>query len=151
MAVSLDWSGLLSYTIVTLCVIFQTVVLGASKDTSTSGEKSGLLVASSALVMISWSIRMVVIFLHRRTLMQLFLFELPGGLAFLSAVLSLAVPATRVFTLSLTASVLTGVTTFLTWTLSISHLQSSGTWQLGLRDAPSVSATSTDFLRAAAA
>ena len=122
MAVSLDWSGLLSYTIVTLCVIFQTVVLGASKDTSTYGEKSGLLVASSALVMISWSIRMVVIFRHRRTLMQLFLFELPGGLAFLSAVLSLAVPATRVFTLSLTASVLTSVMTALTWIFSISRL-----------------------------
>lgn len=151
MALSLNWSGLLSYTAVTLCVIVQTIVLGASKNTSTPGEKSGLLVASSALVIVSWSMRMVVIFLQRRTLMQLFLFELPGVLAFVSAVLSLAAPATRTFALSLSASVLTGVITFLTWTLSISHLQSPGTWQLGLRHASSVPATSTDFLRVAAA
>ncbi len=122
MAVSLQWDSLLSYTVVTLFVILQTVLLATRKGTSTAGDKSGMQVASSALVMISCSVRMIVVLHQPWTLLYLCLFEIPDLLAFLSAVVSLAAPATSAFALSLTASVLTSVMTALTWIFSISRL-----------------------------
>lgn len=121
MAVSLQWDSLLSYTVVTLFVILQTVLLATRKGTSTAGDKSGLQVAASALVIISCSVRMLVVLLRPWTLLYLCLFEVPDLLALLSAVVSLAAPATNAFALSLTASVLTSVMTALTWTFSISR------------------------------
>lgn len=122
MAVSLQWDSLLSYTIVTLFVILQTILLATRKSTSTAGNKSGLQVASSALVIIACSVRMLVVWLRPWTLLYLCMFELPDILALLSAVVSLAAPATSAFALSLTASVLTSVMTALTWYFSISRL-----------------------------
>jgi hypothetical protein len=121
MAVSLQWDSLLSYTFVTLSVILQTALLATRKGTSTAGDKSGLQVASSASVMIACSVRVLVVLLRPWTVLDLCLFEIPDLLAFLSAVVSLAAPATSAYALSVTASVLTCVMTALTWFFSVSR------------------------------
>ena len=122
MAKSLDWGSLLSYTTVTLCVIIQTIILAASKSTSTADAQSGLQVVSSASVIVSCTVRMLVLLYRPMKILRLCLFEIPDFLALLSAVLSFAAPATSAFALSLTASILTSINTALMWVLSIYNL-----------------------------
>ena len=112
----LGWTRLLSYTIMTLCVICQTIVI------KTAPNEKALQVVASALVMVACSVRILITIKYPRNLVYLCLLEIPTLLAFLSAVMSLAAPATSAFTLSLTASILTGINTVLTCAISIPHL-----------------------------
>lgn len=107
----------LSYTALTVCVLLQTILLGVNMKTVTAHERPGLQVASSASVLISCSLHILVSILYPLPLLSMCLFEIPVFMALLSAVLSLAAPATSAFALSLTSSVLTSMLTVLTWVL----------------------------------
>lgn len=106
----------LSYTAVCVCVILQTIILGVVMRSSATDEKPPLLVISSASVITTASLKLLLDILYPpRLWLNLCLFEIPVLVALLSAILSLAAPLASAFVFSITSSVIISILTVLRW------------------------------------